>query len=79
MYFISGVYSHNLAKSSDGRSPQTKIPKETKKNTDLEPEAYRKSVSNGWYLLIEGESIMSFLFGGGSYFHSFLNDRQKQL
>jgi hypothetical protein len=47
LYFISGVYSHNLAKSSDGRSPQTKIPKETKKNTDLEPEAYRKSVSNG--------------------------------
>jgi len=56
-----------------------KFLKKQKKNTDLEPEAYRKSVSNGWYLLIEGESIMSFLFGGGSYFHSFLNDRQKQL
>jgi hypothetical protein len=35
-----------------------------KKNTLIPSQEQIENLSNGWYLLIEGESIMSFLFGG---------------
>jgi hypothetical protein len=61
----------------DDRHKQ-KFLKQRRKTADSEPEAYRKYFQ--WVIFTyTGREYYELFILGGSYFHSFLNDRQKQL